>query len=186
LRQLARGEIGAERDAAPSAVVGDLQGQRVAGIIMPDLDRIDAVPVRALAARQQEIDRGGKGAAIGIAVRVAKRLAVVAAFGMRLELEPRDDVRGRAAHQDLFLRSRNSPKISAAPAPFIRTLAATEGSSARRNTFAFFSSPSKTGMVGLPSARSLVTCSARAFSAALSGSMVSSNLMLEAVYSWPQ
>ena len=46
------------------------------------------------------------------------------------------------SHQDLFLRSRNSPNTSAALAPFIRTLAATDGSSARRNTLAFFSSPS--------------------------------------------
>ena len=52
-------------------------------------------------------------------------------------------------HQDLFLRSRNSPNTSAALAPFMRTLAATDGSSARRNTLAFFSSPSSVGTVGL-------------------------------------
>src|SRR6185437_3399648 len=190
LRHFAGGEIGAERNAASSGIVGDLERQRIAGVIVPDLDRINAVPVRAFATCQQEIDRGGEGAAVGIAARIAKGLAVMAALGMRLQFEPRDDVGGRhhckLLHQDLFLRSRSSPKISAAPAPFIRTLAATDGSSARRNTFAFFSSPSETGMVGLPSARSFVTCSARAFSAALSGSIVSANLMLEAVYSWPQ
>ena len=59
LRQFAGGEIGAEPDAALAAVIGDLQGQRAAGVIVPDLDRVDAMPVRALAARQQEIDRGG-------------------------------------------------------------------------------------------------------------------------------
>src|SRR6478736_3094685 len=92
----------------------------------------------------------------------------------------------RICHQDLFLRSRNSTNTPAAFLSFIRTLAATEGSSARRNTFAFFSSPSSVGIVGLFSARSRFTSSARAFSAALSGSMVSANLTLAAVYSWPQ
>ena len=96
---------------------------------------------------------------------------------MRPQIEPRDDFGGgrqlshRMARQDLFLRSRNSPNTSAALRPFIRTLAATDGSSARRNTFAFFSSPSRVGMVGLFAARSRVTSSARAFSAALSGSI---------------
>src|SRR3982751_1241978 len=104
---------------------------------------------------------------------------------MRLQLEPRDDIGGRGTrfHQDLFLRSRNSAKTSAALLSFIRTLAATDGSSARKNTFAFFSSPSSVGTVGLLSARSRVTSAARAFSAAFSGSTVSANLTLAAVYS---
>jgi hypothetical protein len=42
-----------------SALVGDLKDQRVARVIVPDFDRIDPMPVRAFAARQQEIDRGG-------------------------------------------------------------------------------------------------------------------------------
>src|ERR1700682_6376530 len=112
----------------------------------------------------------------------------MAALGVRLQSKPRDDLGGgrRKIHQDLFLRSRNSPNTSAPLLPFIRTLAATDGSSARRNTLAFFFSPSVTGIVGCPAARSRVTSSARAFRAALSGSMVSANLTLAAVYSWPQ
>src|SRR6202163_2212301 len=112
----------------------------------------------------------------------------MAALGVRLQSKPRDDLGGgrQKRHQDLFLRSRNSPNTSAALAPFMRTLAATDGSSARRNTLAFFSSPSSVGTVGLLSARSRVTSSARAFSTALSGSTVSANLTLAAVYSWPQ
>src|SRR5260370_41663631 len=89
------------------------------------------------------------------------------------------------AHQDLFLRSRNSPNTSEALLPFIRTLAATDGSSARRNTLAFFSSPSSVGTVALFAVRCRVTSSARAFNAALSGSTVRANLTLAAVYSWP-
>src|SRR3981081_105412 len=110
------------------------------------------------------------------------------ALGVRLQFKPRDDVGGGwpKTHQDLFLRSRNSPNTSAALLPFIRTLAATDGSSARRNTLAFFSSPSSVGTVGLLSARNRFPSSARAFSAAFSGSTVSANLTLAAVYSWPQ
>src|SRR5258708_35463288 len=106
---------------------------------MPDLHRIDTMPVRTLAARQQEIDRGGEGASIGVAARVAKRLAIVAALGVRLEFKPGDDVGsgGQQSHQDLFLRSRRSPKTSPAPRPFIRTPSATDASSARRNSLAF-------------------------------------------------
>src|SRR5215207_2365643 len=110
------------------------------------------------------------------------------AFRMRLQVEPRDDVGGffRQRHQDLFLRSRSSPNTAAALAPFMCSLAATDGSSARRKTLVFFSSPKSTGIVGLLSARSRVTSSARACNAGLSLSTVSANLTLEAVYSWPQ
>src|ERR1700738_1358560 len=129
--------------------------------MMPDLHRINAMPVRSLAPREQEIDRGADGAPVRIEGRIAKRLAVMAALGMRRELEPRDDIRGgesrRRRHQDLFLRSRNSPNTSAALLPFNRTAAATDGSSARRNTLAFFSSPSSGGIVGLAGARGPAT-----------------------------
>src|SRR5690348_15183978 len=125
-------------------------------------------------------------AAVLVDALVAKGLAIISAFGVRPKLEPRDDVGCGKIHQDLFLRSRSSPKTSAAEAPFMRSFAATAGSSARRKTLAFFSSPSSEGMVGLFSARSFATSSARAVSAGLSGSTVNANLTLEAVYSWPQ
>src|SRR5258708_19191008 len=184
LRLFAGAEMGTEPDRTPAAVIGDVQGQRAAGVIMPNLDCIDAVPVRALAVRQQEIDRRRCGASAGAEAGVAKRLAIVAAFGMRSQFKPRDDVGSgwRRVHQDLFLRSRSSRKTSAALWPFIRRLAATDGSSARRNTLAFFSSASRVGTVGWLSARSRATSAARAFSATLPGSTVSANLMLAAVY----
>src|SRR6185436_2018467 len=100
---------------------------------------------------QQEIDRGRSGTPVGVRIPVAKCFAIVTAFRVWLEIEPRDDVGGllRHRHQDLFLRSRSSPNTSMALAPFMCSFAATDGSSARRNTLAFFSSPSSTGMVGL-------------------------------------
>ena len=42
------------------------------------------------------------------------------------------------------------------------------------------------GSVGLPAARNASASLARAFKSALSGSMVSANLILACVYSWPQ
>src|SRR3954467_4602306 len=53
LRHVACGEGGTEPNAALAAIVGNLQAQGVACVIMPDLHRIDAVPVRAFAPRQQ-------------------------------------------------------------------------------------------------------------------------------------
>src|SRR5690349_6965889 len=154
---------------------------------MADLHRIDAMPMRTLAASEQEIDRGRARSSARILIIIAKRLAIMAAFRMRLQLELRDDLGGGGRwHHDLFLRSRNSPNTCAPSAPFMCNLAATAGSSARRNTLAFFSSPSRVGTVGLFSARSRVTSSARACSAGLSGSTVSANLTLAAVYSCPQ
>jgi hypothetical protein len=60
MRHLSGGEIGTKRDRALAAVIGNLHGQRVACVIMPDFHGVDAMPVRAFAARQQEIDRGGE------------------------------------------------------------------------------------------------------------------------------
>src|SRR4030081_2276763 len=45
LRRFTGGEIGAKLHAALSIVVSDLQRQRIARVIMPDLDGIDAMPV---------------------------------------------------------------------------------------------------------------------------------------------
>ena len=94
LRHLAGGEIRTEPDAVLAVAIGDLQLKRAAGVIMPDLRRIDAVPMRPFMARQQEIDRGRQRTSVGAAARIAKGLAIVAAFRMRLQLKPRDDVGG--------------------------------------------------------------------------------------------
>src|SRR5512147_2143465 len=129
--------------------MGNRQGERAAGVVVPDLGGIDAMPVRALAARQQEVDRGRRRAAIAAISRIAKRLAKMATLRMRLEIEPRDDLGGtqarRRGHEKRFLRSRISPNTSAAGLPESPTLAATAGTSARRNTLAFFSSPINVG-----------------------------------------
>ena len=112
LRYFAGGEIGTELNAATVVAIGDLKKQRAAGVIMPDLDSIDAMPMGPLIARQQEIDRSRARTSIGVAARVTKRFAIMAAFRMRLEAEPGDEI-GGGDHQDLFLRSRNSPNTSA-------------------------------------------------------------------------
>src|SRR5438094_938933 len=66
LRPLAGGKIRAEPHRVRSAaVIGDLQRERVARIIMPGLDRIDAVPVRTLAAPEQVIDHGRSRTSLG-------------------------------------------------------------------------------------------------------------------------
>ena len=68
LRPLAALEIGPEpHRVRRAAVIGDPQAQRAAGVIVPDLHRVDAMPMRAVAARQQKIDRGGAGATLGVA-----------------------------------------------------------------------------------------------------------------------
>src|SRR5437868_3865295 len=99
----------------------DGQCQRTAGVVVPGLGGIDAVPVRTLTARQQEIDRRRSSAAVALVAHIAKRLAKMAALRMRLELESRDDLCGAQArprgHEKRFLRSRISPNTSAAGLP---------------------------------------------------------------------
>jgi hypothetical protein len=63
-----------------------LERQRAAGMEVPDLDGIDPMPVRALAAREQEIDRGRKRASVDRA-GMAEGFAKMAALRMRLEIE---------------------------------------------------------------------------------------------------
>jgi hypothetical protein len=84
LRHFACGQIRAESDAAPAFIVGDFQHQRAAGVIVPGFHRIDTVPVRALATRQQEVDCSGSGTSVRAEALIAKSLAIVAAFRMRL------------------------------------------------------------------------------------------------------
>ena len=67
------------------------------------------------------------------------------------------------------------------------TMAAfSSGSSARRNGLVFFSRPSDTGRVGLPSTRRCSTSFTRSCSAKFCGSMSMAQRALVAVYSWPQ
>src|SRR5262249_38766695 len=103
LRALAGEEIGAQRHALDRALRagGDLEPQRRAGVIMPDLDGIDLVPMGALAMREQEIDRGRSRTRAAHRSRVAEGLAIVSALGMRLELEQSNHL-GGGQHHDSF------------------------------------------------------------------------------------
>src|SRR4029078_9557026 len=93
LRLFAGGEVRPEPEAPLSIVIRDLQRQRVACVKWTELNGIDAMPVRTLAAWQQEIDHGGPRAAVCVGTGIAKRLAIIAAFRMRLHFEARDDLR---------------------------------------------------------------------------------------------
>ncbi len=191
LRLLVRRQVGAKSDHALTIVVSDPQRQRFAGVVVPDLDRIDAVPVRALALCQQEVDRRrGRASAINNS-RIAKCFAIVPAFGMRLQPEARDDFvggeGGQAVHHDLFLRSRISPNTSAALLPLMPSRAPPPSDVGAQEDVGFFLVADQVvGIVGWFAARSLATSSARAFSAGLLPSMPSANLTFDAVYSWPQ
>src|SRR5919202_1052322 len=74
----------------------DAEQQRRAGVPVPDLDRVDAMPCRAFARRQQVID-GGAGAAGAVRRRVAEGLTVPAALRMADEAETADNLLRRLA-----------------------------------------------------------------------------------------
>ena len=82
------------RSTGPWSLATNVERQRRAGVKMPDLHRVDAMPMRALAAREQEIDRGRGRAAVDHA-GIAEGLAEMPAFGMRLEIKEADHVGGR-------------------------------------------------------------------------------------------
>ena len=86
-------DIGAEPDDLLFGAVHNFKLERRAGVIMPDLDRVDAVPARAFAACQQEINRRRGGAAVND-TRIAEGLAIMPALGVRRERERADDVGG--------------------------------------------------------------------------------------------
>src|SRR5712671_2648423 len=155
---------------------------------MPHLGRVDAMPMGALAAGEQEIDRSRGRASVACRALVAEGLAEMPAFGMRPQVEQPDDVggAGRGPDQDRFFRSRTSAKSCAAGRPARPTAAATAGTSARRKTLARFSAPIVVGIVGWPAATWRLASSARARRSGLSGSMVSAKRILASVYSWPQ
>src|SRR5436190_10769383 len=145
------------------------------------------MPMRALTAREQKINGRGGRTSIDSLPRIAKGLAEMSAFRMRLEIEhPDQALCGQRRHQERFFRSRISANTFQAGWPASPSDLARAGSSARRNGLAAFSAPIVAGMVGLPAARSLATSSARAASAALFGSTVLAKRILASVYSWPQ
>ena len=116
LRCLAVENVGAETVMGRRAAIGgeaELEGR--AGIVMPDLDRIDPVPVGSVAGGQQIVDRGRMAAPVGRLV-VAEGLAIPAALRVGRKVEPFGDVacgqRGEAPLK-LSLRRRISAKTAA-------------------------------------------------------------------------
>ena len=94
LRALAGREIGPEVMRASIVPVGaDGDDERRAGVPVPGLGGIDAVPLRNLADIEQKEDGGGGRAAVDLA-RVAKSLAIPAALGVRLQLQEGLDLGG--------------------------------------------------------------------------------------------
>src|SRR5208282_3706279 len=99
LRTFAGIKIAAERHAFDASITQrDFKFERSAGMPTPDFDRVDAVPVRALAASEQKVDCGRCRAANPLPTlprlrgrvgrgRIAKRLAEIAALRMRLEIK---------------------------------------------------------------------------------------------------
>ena len=196
LRAFAGREIGAERDALDRTVAarGDLEPQRAAGVVVPDLGGVDPVPVRALAARQQKIDRGrvrrGRSRAC-----VAMRLREVTALGMRLEAQQPDDLGGGVMICDRPIG--DMLEFVLAGADFGEHL----GRRMRRPCRPPWRPPAhrRAGTGWRPSPRpgarapsacrrraAASTCCSRAASALLSGSMVLAKRMFASVYSWPQ
>jgi len=86
LRALAIRDVRPEADVGPWSCgrLAPFQGKRRARVIVPDLDRIDLVPMAWLASLEQEIDAGACGAAG--AVFVDPGLAIEPAFGMGREV----------------------------------------------------------------------------------------------------
>src|SRR5262245_14344844 len=103
----AGGEIGSERYALNrrSLANRDRERKRRACVVVPDLGRVDPMPVRTLAARQQKIDRGRGGA--GACDCVAEGFAEMPPFRVRLEREQADHVgSGKGLHGG----SKGAPK----------------------------------------------------------------------------
>ena len=92
-------DIGAEPEHFFLGAVNQRQFQRRAGVVVPDLHRVDAVPMRSFAVRQQIQDRGRGRAAVDLP-RIAEGFAVMAAFRMRLELKRADHVGGGGSGHD--------------------------------------------------------------------------------------
>jgi len=90
LKRMASGEVGAERVLA----VGHRKLQGCTSVPKPQLGGITAVPMADLAFGQQEED-GGASAATAVRRWVPPGLAVMAAFGMRGELQRANDCSGR-------------------------------------------------------------------------------------------
>src|SRR5262249_12035012 len=79
-------DAGAQAEDLFLGTIDHFELERRARVIVPDFDRVDPVPARALAARQQKENRSGSRAAFNLP-RVAKGFAIVPALRVRLESE---------------------------------------------------------------------------------------------------
>lgn len=93
LRTLTGAQVGPQ-DPPPSRLSFDagLELERCAGVEVPDLGGVDAMPMRTLASLEQEVNR--RSGATRIASIVPPSFDVVATFGMRAKPERLDDVGG--------------------------------------------------------------------------------------------
>lgn len=104
LRRLHRRKIGPKHVIGGRASIRHRHGQHQgrAGVIVPDLGRIDPVPMAPLALFQQEVDAGAAGAPS--AARLHPSLAIMPALGMRREVQLGDDlVRGQRVLSTIVL-----------------------------------------------------------------------------------
>src|SRR5438045_9724250 len=124
------------------------------------------MPLLQLNDHEQKINGRGVRTSIDSLPRIAKGLAEMSAFRMRLEIEhPDQALCGQRRHQERFFRSRISANTFQAGWPASPSDLARAGSSARRNGLAAFSAPIVAGMVGLAAGLSLATSSGRGTSA---------------------
>src|SRR5262245_16586800 len=94
LRTFTGSDIRPERHRASRAVSMDVELERSAGVPVPGLGGIDAVPMGTLPAREQEIDRGRSRAPALDRARIAEGLPEMSAFGMRREVQQADHLGG--------------------------------------------------------------------------------------------
>src|SRR5262249_19091993 len=95
--------ISLQIDAEPMAdrllvFADDGEFERRPGMVVPELDGIDAVPMRHLACLQQVVDRGHVTARLIPVMAMAVDLAEMSALGMRLEPKPFDHTPRFNAH----------------------------------------------------------------------------------------
>src|SRR5439155_21263679 len=147
LRSFALCEIGAEAmHIDMPAIMREAEIQGCARMPVPDLIGIDAMPMADLAFAQQIIDRGAGGAFAQGRI-LPPGLAIMAAFGMRRQVEQTDDVLGLERHRKASLRLRISANTSALLAMDMPSSERISLLSGRRKTLVASSSPIVPGNV---------------------------------------
>ena len=94
LRALAGGEIVAKSHTLAASVRCDFELQRRAGIKVPDFNRVDAVPMGSLPAREQKINRSRCGTATIDHMRIPEYFAVMPTLRVWFQIKKPDDFCG--------------------------------------------------------------------------------------------